>query len=347
MSRIEASETLLDIKRPTYTNLGKVTLKTRCWLPLIVISLFIALTDYVAINFKHMSIGVTAYATQIMFNIFVIFVFYWLLVAFGKARRNRVAIEKYIDDQSTELDSARYDLISTTSSKLESEVRELEIETAKLPVEDQQLLKEGLRRLRSILSSFRLLIAAQEHHLSDISAPSSRSDLPTVVNRVVSDLQSSLKAKDISIVGRSQSEKVFVPGDQQLISQVVSTVLANAIDYSSQGDSIDIEVEHNSNTVTLTITDHGKGISKSEMSHLFCPFMRADGKKSLQIDHGGLGVNLYIDKLIMGYLAGSIDAKSSLGKGTTIKIIWPATKLVIANSEQLSKSRVDTAVSLA
>ncbi len=342
MSRIEASESLLDIKRPRYSKIGKVTQKSRFWIPIVIISLFIALTDYVAINFKHMSIGATAYATQIMFNIFVIFVFYWLLIAFGKTRRNKAAIEKYIDQQSTQLDSARYDLISSTSAKLEDKVNELKEETAKLPAEDQQLLREGLRRLSGILSSFKLLIAAQEHHLNDISASSASSDLPTVVNRVVSDLQASLKAKDISIVGRSQSEKVFIPGNQQLISQVVSSVLTNAIDYSSQGKSIDVDVEHTLSTVTLTITDHGKGISKNEMSHLFCPFMRADGKKSLQIDHGGLGVNLYIDKLIMGYLGGSIEAKSTLGKGTAIKITWPTSKQAVVQAEKIPVQQVVT-----
>ena len=69
------------------------------------------------------------------------------------------------------------------------------------------------------------------------------------------------------------------------------------------------------------------------MSHLFSAFSRSDNSSALQIDHDGLGVSLYLDKLIMDQVGGDIDVQSVKGKGTTFTITWPTPKEVSVGSQ--------------
>jgi signal transduction histidine kinase len=73
----------------------------------------------------------------------------------------------------------------------------------------------------------------------------------------------------------------------------------------------------------LAVHDQGPGVSKEQLAHMFEPFTKADGFDALKIDHEGLGIDLYLNKLIMEHLGGEINANSILGKGTTISLWWP------------------------
>ena len=58
---------------------------------------------------------------------------------------------------------------------------------------------------------------------------------------------------------------------------------------------------------------------------MFEPFTKADGDDALRMNHEGLGIDLYLNKLILEHLGGSIVVDSTPGKGTTVTMLWPKT----------------------
>jgi signal transduction histidine kinase len=71
--------------------------------------------------------------------------------------------------------------------------------------------------------------------------------------------------------------------------------------------------------VCLEVKDHGEGIEKEELIHLFEPFYRS----KQHINQPGSGIGLSLVKSIMDKYHGSIHIQSELGKGTVLTIKLP------------------------
>ncbi len=68
----------------------------------------------------------------------------------------------------------------------------------------------------------------------------------------------------------------------------------------------------------VSVSDHGSGIAKDELSRIFEPFYRVD--KSRSRDTGGYGIGLSFCKTIMDAHGGRIDVESEPEKGTIMRI---------------------------
>ena len=76
-----------------------------------------------------------------------------------------------------------------------------------------------------------------------------------------------------------------------------------------------------SETIRLEIIDNGSGISAQDLPHIFEPFFSAKHKES------GIGLGLAITHGIVQSHQGKIEVDSKPGKGTTMSIILPLTKI--------------------
>ncbi|MDQ4073896.1 MAG: ATP-binding protein [Thermoproteota archaeon] len=109
--------------------------------------------------------------------------------------------------------------------------------------------------------------------------------------------------------------------DRPRISQVVSNLLDNAFKFTSEGDTIFVEIEKqpssNQEYVVITIKDSGRGIHMEILPRLFTKF-------ATNSDKGGTGLGLYICKNIIEAHGGQIWAKNNKdGKGATFSFTIP------------------------
>ncbi len=112
---------------------------------------------------------------------------------------------------------------------------------------------------------------------------------------------------------------VFV--DPGRINQVLNNIITNAIKYSMDNARIIIEAEEDEYKYYVSIEDMGMGISKEDLGRIFERFYRVDKARSRAM--GGTGLGLSIAKDIMEGHNGSIVAKSELGRGTTMILVFP------------------------
>ncbi len=109
--------------------------------------------------------------------------------------------------------------------------------------------------------------------------------------------------------------------DPQLVHEVYSNLLTNAVKYTPEGGKIAITIEQSGANIKSSITDTGVGIPVLEQPQVFNKFFRAKNVSSLETDGTGLG--LYLVKLIVNSSDGEVGFESTEGKGTTFWFTLP------------------------
>ena len=107
-----------------------------------------------------------------------------------------------------------------------------------------------------------------------------------------------------------------------LLEQAVVNMLDNAIKYSPANGRIEVTTAQTDGHISITVSDHGCGISAEYLPRLFERFFRVDKARSRK--QGGTGLGLAIVKHIMQSHNGSVTVKSEPGKGSEFTITLPA-----------------------
>ncbi|MFL5785348.1 MAG: ATP-binding protein [Bacteriovoracaceae bacterium] len=104
------------------------------------------------------------------------------------------------------------------------------------------------------------------------------------------------------------------------IEQVLTNLIMNAIKYGA-GSPVKIKLESCGKRACITVQDEGRGIAPEDHQKIFERYMRVNKGNGTQ----GLGLGLYISKLIVDAHQGKIIVESALGKGATFKVDLPVT----------------------
>lgn len=128
------------------------------------------------------------------------------------------------------------------------------------------------------------------------------------------------KIKNIRLV--LELEPLFpISADPELLKQVFSNLIENAIKYSPEGTKVLISSEEQNHKVIIQVADQGAGIPQDELQSIFMKFFRSKNVKSSPIKGSGLG--LYLAKYFTELHHGMISVESSHGKGSTFTVELP------------------------
>ena len=130
-------------------------------------------------------------------------------------------------------------------------------------------------------------------------------------------------AKNIEIVTSIESDAVRVSGDAERLQQVFWNLLINAIKFTPARGKIAISSTVQENTVSIKITDTGRGIAPNVLPFVFDRFRQAETKSSTRTN-GGLGLGLAIVRHLVEIHGGNVMADSrGLGHGATFTVELP------------------------
>ncbi|EFH85779.1 sensor histidine kinase [Ktedonobacter racemifer] len=117
-----------------------------------------------------------------------------------------------------------------------------------------------------------------------------------------------------------------ISADRDRLQQILLNLVDNALKYTPLGGQIELHVlKESQRTVALTINDTGQGISPEALPHVFDRFYRADPSRSRSsVYSGGSGLGLAIAKELVEAQHGTIEISSTLGKGTSVTLRFPA-----------------------
>ena len=145
--------------------------------------------------------------------------------------------------------------------------------------------------------------------------------LPDFLKEVARDWKKRLAGKNLRLELEVPDNFPTLRADERRLEEVVHNLLDNAVKYSPQNGRILIQASAPNQEVVLSVCDAGVGIAAGELPRIFERFYRADRARSREL--GGTGLGLSIVKHIAQLHGGRVEAESTLGQGTIIRIILP------------------------
>lgn len=186
--------------------------------------------------------------------------------------------------------------------------------------DDPNLLKKYLKRtsknIERIISIIEDLDMISELEAGNINIHFKEFDMLSLTNEVIDIFEEKTEQKNIEIYFREKyNNPIWTIGDEHKIKQVLVNLIDNAIKYNYKGGRIKISFFDMDKNYLVEITDEGSGISSDDLPRIFERFYRTDKARSR--DKGGTGLGLSIVKHIIEAHNQTINARSTLGVGTT------------------------------
>ena len=152
------------------------------------------------------------------------------------------------------------------------------------------------------------------------SMPAEPVELLAVAREAAENLRSAAETRNVTV--EVTGTPATVSGVRRLLYEIVLNLCDNAIKYNTEGGRVEVEVAQDGGTAAVTVRDTGIGIPPEHQSRVFERFYRVD--KSHSKASGGTGLGLSIVKHAVQYHHGVIQLKSEVGKGTEIRVTFPA-----------------------
>jgi signal transduction histidine kinase len=119
--------------------------------------------------------------------------------------------------------------------------------------------------------------------------------------------------------------------NQANVRSALGNVLDNAIKFTKEGGALTIRAGVAGDWLQISVTDTGIGIAAEELPKVFTMFHRGTG--TLHYDYEGVGIGLYLTKLIIERHGGRVTVESQLGHGSVFTIFLPlAAKILSADA---------------
>jgi signal transduction histidine kinase len=170
------------------------------------------------------------------------------------------------------------------------------------------------RMIDELIDLSRLDAKAMVIHREEVAVESALLD-------VVEQFQEDLQRKQIKLNTSSCGRRIFCDPDK--IKQVFTNLIGNAIKFSPEGSTIDLECREDDASFHFLCRDRGIGIPEQEQEKIFEKFHQVDSSATRH--YGGAGLGLSIVKEIVALHGGKVWAESEPGKGCTFHFTLPGT----------------------
>ncbi len=157
---------------------------------------------------------------------------------------------------------------------------------------------------------------------NSVSSTKEQVDLAAIAEQVTDRL--SLQAERRSVKLETYLTPQVILGVPGILDEMIYNLVENAIKYNKEEGSVFVTLQREGAKVRLTVRDTGIGIPDADRPRVFERFYRVDKSHSKEI--GGTGLGLSIVKHGAAFHGASITLDSTLGRGTVISVLFPATE---------------------
>lgn len=184
-----------------------------------------------------------------------------------------------------------------------------------IPVENQErylkIIAYEAERLEKLTSNLRTL---NEMDVQKRLLKKETFDINALIHNCAATFEGKLSAKKIHLEFHLIPDRLLVIGDVEQIQQVLYNLLDNAIKFSGNNTIIRLQTSIKNGKVFVSIKDHGIGISKASIPHIWERFYKSDSSRGK--DRSGTGLGLAIVKEIIHAHGQHINVISTEGAGT-------------------------------
>jgi signal transduction histidine kinase len=147
-----------------------------------------------------------------------------------------------------------------------------------------------------------------------------------IIETVLDNASEQLRAAGFTVERQWEANLPCITGDLSALVQCLQNLIMNSVKYSGESRWIAIRarlvnLEDRGPEIQIAVQDHGIGIARSEMPHIFEPFYRSAAVIDAQIHGAGLGLSLA--KNIAEAMGGKLSVVSELARGSTFTLHLP------------------------
>jgi signal transduction histidine kinase len=139
-------------------------------------------------------------------------------------------------------------------------------------------------------------------------------DAGALLRGIVGEFQERVSAQGYTIELSAVDDELPVRADREALSHAIWNLLDNAVKYSPECRTVWVDVEHETNRVSIAVRDRGLGIPLHEQKEIFDKFVRGAESKALRIK--GTGIGLAMVRHIVQAHGGEIRLASEPGQGS-------------------------------
>ncbi len=150
-------------------------------------------------------------------------------------------------------------------------------------------------------------------------------DVVPLISNCVDLMRPAAQKNGVEVVTQTPIKAVELAADRRACKQILLNLISNAIKFSPQGGVVTAGVRFESKYAVLFVSDTGIGISERDVALLGTPFVQADNNRGRKYEGTGLGLSLV--KGLASLQGGTLDIRSTLGKGTTVSVRLPLHEL--------------------
>ena len=141
-----------------------------------------------------------------------------------------------------------------------------------------------------------------------------RFDINETIRTTAATFEGTCSERNIRLELRLAGKELFVRADMEQIQQVLYNLLDNAVKFSNDSSSIELETTVKHGKVFVSVKDHGTGIPKESLPRIWDRFYKIDASRGK--DRKGTGLGLAIVKEIINAHKQNINVISTVGVGT-------------------------------
>jgi len=191
-------------------------------------------------------------------------------------------------------------------------------------------IETSSQRLLSLLNA---LLDLSKLESGKVELNIQKNDLFLLSQQIYNEYSAKIKEKNINFELNQARNSTIISCDKDKILQVLSNLLANAINYSPENKKITINIENSDSIIgkratdtkkttgiLISIADQGIGIPDNELLSIFNKFIQSSKTKD---GSGGTGLGLAISQEIMLAHKGKIWAEHNPAGGAIFKVFIP------------------------
>ena len=233
---------------------------------------------------------------------------------------------RHDDEDRPPSDSARYEELragftAAVSHELRTPLARLMavLDNALLPgAEIEELVEQARREVEQIGELIDDVLFLSELESGREVVALAPTDARPILDDVVAEHAESAARAGVTLA--VEGDDVALALRPRMVRVVAANLAENAIRYAGPGSTLTLSLAHEDDAVVLSASDDGVGVREDDLPRLFERFHRGDRARASR----GSGLGLAVVKHVVAAAGGSVDASGALGRGLTIRCVFPA-----------------------
>ncbi|NWG86814.1 MAG: CHASE domain-containing protein [Hydrogenophilaceae bacterium] len=196
--------------------------------------------------------------------------------------------------------------------------------TGELPQQAKELIDMAAANTERLLALINDLLDMDKIQSGALQFDLKAQEIMPLVEQAVANNRSYAEQYGVTYLLEAGLPGVMARVDAARFIQVMANLLSNAAKFSRPGGSVEVAVKAEDDSLRVSVTDHGVGISESFRDRIFEKFSQGDSSDTRH--KGGTGLGLSISKSLIEKMGGQIGFDSQLGQGSTFYFTLPVVR---------------------